>query len=94
MTPKKLAKLRGELEDYRANGCRGINSRELESFARRLDRDRASRGSEPNWKSEMFTDLRPVSIPHHSKDLNRFTAGSILDQLEEDIERHEMTFNN
>jgi hypothetical protein len=92
MTLKKLAKLRGELDAYRGNGCRGISPRDLESFARKLGRNRAKRGSEPNWVSEEFNDLRPVSIPHHSRDLSRFTAGSILDQLEEDIERHEAEF--
>jgi hypothetical protein len=31
-----------------------------------------------------------VSIPHHSQDLNRFTARAILQQLEEDLEALEV----
>jgi len=32
---------------------------------------------------------RPISIPHHTIDLNRFTAQRILDQLEADIDEIE-----
>jgi len=37
----------------------------------------------------VFPDLRPLSIPHHSKEVKRFTAESILDQLEMDVHRWE-----
>lgn len=88
MDYKKLTKLQSTIEELRNR--RGIKPRELESLAKALGRTRHSRGSEPNWVSEVFFDLRPVSIPHHGgRDINRFTAQSILDQLELDVERHQ-----
>lgn len=41
--------------------------------------------------SEPFPDLRPISIPSHPGTLKRFTAASILDQLDEDVFRWEET---
>lgn len=88
MDYKKLTKLQTEIEELRNR--RGIKPRELESLAQALGRKRHSRGSEPNWVSAVFPELRPVSIPHHGgRDINRFTAQSILDQLELDVERHQ-----
>ena len=87
MNKNKLRKTKEKLANFRKQG--GIKSTELESFAQDLGRKRSPRGSEPTWVSVPFPDLRPLSIPHHSSDLNKFTAGSILDQLEEDIERWE-----
>lgn len=88
MKSNKVAKLRRELESLRRRG--GIKPNELESLARSLGRAKHPRGSEPTWVSEEFPNLRPVSIPHHGgRDLNRFTAGGILDQLEVDLDLHE-----
>jgi len=88
MNPKKIAALRGQLNQLRRQG--GIKGRELEGFAKALGRERHKRGSEPTWVSTLFKDIRPVSIPSHAgRDLNRNTAGSILNQLEEDLERLE-----
>lgn len=61
----------------------------MEAIARSLGRKQHDRGKEPTWINEVFPDLRPVSIPHHASDLNRFTAQSILDQLEQDLKRLE-----
>ena len=87
LAASKIRKLRSEIEALR--GRRGIKSAELESLARRLGRRRAKRGKEPAWVSEKFPSSSPVSIPNHPGDLNRFTAGSILDQLEADLDRYE-----
>jgi hypothetical protein len=88
MDPKKVRKLREELESLRRRG--GVKSGELESLAARLGRRRAVRGSEPNWVNDLSRSSRPVSIPHHgNSDLNRFTARGILNQLEEDLEKYE-----
>jgi hypothetical protein len=54
-------------------------------LAEALGRRRADRGSEPTFVSDAFPGLRPLTIPSHSKPLKRFTALSVLDQLEEDI---------
>lgn len=87
MDLKKIQKLRDKIEKLRGRG--GINAVELASLARQLGRKRAKRGKEPTWVSESFPDSRPVSIPSHPGNLNRFTAGGILDQLEGDLDRHE-----
>ena len=88
MEPKKLAKLRQQLNSLRKR--RGLKSRELESLAKAMGRRRhPKRGKEPTWVSDLVPNTRPLSIPNHPGDLNRFTAGSILDQLEEDLYRLE-----
>lgn len=88
MNRRKLNKIKQKVGGFRARG--GIKSTELESLAKRLGRVKRDRGKEPNWVSDQFLSLRPLSIPHHgSGDLNRNTARAILDQLEEDIEKWE-----
>jgi len=87
MDLKKIQKLRDKIEKLRGRG--GVNATELETLARQLGRKKARRGKEPTWVSEIFPDSRPVSIPSHPRDLNRFTAAGILDQLEGDLDRHE-----
>lgn len=83
----KIRKLRSKIEALRGKGW--VKTSELESLARRLGRKRAKRGKEPTWVSEELPDRRPVSIPSHSVDVNRFTARTILDQLEADLDRYE-----
>jgi hypothetical protein len=86
MNSSKLDKLRQELDSLRKRG--GIKSTELESIAKSLGRKQSDRGKEPTWINAQFPSLRPLSIPHHgTSDLNKFTARSILGQLEEDIEK-------
>lgn len=88
MNRKKLIKIKQEVNGFRNRG--GVKSSEIESLAKRLGRTKSDRGKEPTWINSQFPHLRPLSIPHHgSKDLNKYTAGSILDQLEEDIEQWE-----
>jgi hypothetical protein len=89
MTPAKLRKLQSRLSQLRGSS---VKPRKLEGLAKTLGRKRVKRGSEPTWVNETFPALRPLSIPHHSRDVKRFTAESILDQLEaQDVaawERH------
>jgi hypothetical protein len=87
MDLKKIQRLRSQIGRLRGRG--GIKSAEIESLATRLGRKRAKTGKEPTWVSKVFPELRPVSIPSHPRDLNRFTAGGILDQLEADLDRYE-----
>ena len=88
MNRRRLSKIRQQIEACHKRG--GIKSAELESLAKDLGRVKSKRGKEPTWVNEQFPELYPLSIPHHgSHDLNRFTAGSILDQLENDLERWE-----
>ncbi len=66
-----------------------IKCTEMERLAKKLGRTRINRGKEPTWENLNFKTLRPLSIPHHPGDLNPYTADSILDQLEEDLEKIE-----
>lgn len=85
MNKNKLRSIRKRITACRGRG--GIKAEELEGLAKELGRVLSRRGKEPTWVSEPFPTLRPVSIPHHgSRDLNRFTAGTILDQFEFDLE--------
>jgi hypothetical protein len=87
MSLAKIRKLRSEIEALRNKGW--VKTAELEALARRLGRRRAKRGKEPTWISDELSDRRPVSIPSHPGDVNRFTARSILDQLEGDLDQYE-----
>ena len=87
MNRRKLSKIKQYIDSFRNRG--GVKSAELESLAKRLGRNESDRGKEPTWINRQFPNLRPLSIPHHSRDLNKITARSILDQLEEDIEKWE-----
>lgn len=64
-------------------------SRKLEKFAKSLGRRLAKRGSEPNWVSDLLPNARPISIPHHSRNLKRGTATNILDAFERDLDELE-----
>lgn len=77
MDRKKLGRLRREIAKLRGSPRK---SGELERLATKLGRGRVKRGAY-TWESTVF-DLPPVSIPHHSKELKRFTAEGILDHLE------------
>lgn len=82
---RKLKKLRGKIAKLRGKP-NNVLSRELESIAASLGREKADRGKEPTWVSRLMPGRNPVSIPNHPGALKRFTAGNILDQLEEDID--------
>lgn len=92
MNRKRLERIKQLHEALRHN--KGIKSKKLQNLARSLGRKLDNRGKEPNWINPNFQDLRPVSIPNHSVDMKRFTAKSVLDSLEEDIEHWEDSLNN
>ena len=88
MNREKLDKIRKLVEGLRNKG--GIGYSELESLARALGRVPSKRGKHQTWVNQTFDDLRPLSIPRHgSKDLNKYTANNILDQLELDLDKFE-----
>lgn len=79
----KIEKLRRELNAFRARK-RSLRAAELISFAERIGRKRVKRGKEPTYERQGWF---PLTIPNHPGNLAIGTASSILDQLEEDIER-------
>ena len=85
MNHKRLDRIEKVHEKLR--NSKEIKSKAMQGHARSLGRIPENRGKEPTWINPNFPALRPLSIPHHSKGLNRFTAQSILDQLEEDLDR-------
>jgi hypothetical protein len=89
MNKNKIRRLRRKLAKLRSKARGGIPSVELERFAESLGRREAKRGDHPTYISDLLPDARPVSIPHHSRPLNPFTAGSILDDLELDLDKLE-----
>jgi hypothetical protein len=83
MTPRKLEKLKQQLATYWRSPAKAAD---LERLAKGLGRKHVKRGSEPTWESKEFTELYPLSIPHHGgKDIPIGTRRSILDQLQEDV---------
>ena len=88
MAPDKLERARQDIQKLRGKG--GVKASKFEGLAKSLGRTKHKRGSEPTWVNPKHPDWRPLSIPHHgSKDINKHTGRSILDQLEEDIEKLE-----
>jgi hypothetical protein len=83
MDKRKVERLRRKIAKIRRTG--GIRSSELVRLAQQVGRRLHQRGREPTWVSELLPGARPLSIPSHAE-LNRFTARSILDQLEEDLD--------
>ncbi len=55
------------------------------ALAKACGRERSKSGKEPNWINPEFQKLYPLSIPHHGE-LNKYTARSILNQLEADLD--------
>lgn len=86
MNPKKVDKLRREIEGLRRKG--GVKGRELQKIAKAVGRKLGQRGKEPTWVSEQFP-RRPLSIPGHPGDLNKNTARDILEQLGQDLDEIE-----
>ena len=71
-------------------------ARDLEELARSLGRTIFNRGKEPTWVNKYFSELPPLSIPHHGgRDLATGTKHSILTQLEDDLAKwHEKIESN
>lgn len=88
MNKKKLGKLRRELEQLRA-GKHNLKTIDLTRFAGKVGRkEDRSRGKEPTYVSTAFPELNPLSIPGH-KTVNPYTADSIMDTFEADLDRWE-----
>lgn len=86
MQAAKLKRLRRRIDNLRRRG--GIKPRALEAIAKALGRKLGPSGKHPMWVIDR-AGSRPISIPHHTIDLSRFTARLILDQLEADIDEIE-----
>jgi hypothetical protein len=87
MNKRRMAKLRRELQKLRA-GRYNLKTSQIVAFAGKVGRTRdTTRGKEPTYVS-VLPELRPVSIPGHPT-INPFTAGSILDVLEHDLDKWE-----
>ena len=79
----KIDKLRQDLIALRARK-KSIRPKELMRFAERIGRQHVKRGKEPTYERPGWF---PLTIPNHPGTLAIGTACSILDHLEEDIER-------
>jgi hypothetical protein len=90
MDKNKLKRFRRRLAKLRQKSS-NIRARELISFAGALGRTRSNRGKEPTYVSTPLPHRRPLSIPDHPGSMPRYTAESILDDLETDIAELEAT---
>jgi hypothetical protein len=87
MDKKKIARLRRELDQLRAGKC-NLKRSDLVGFARKVGRlPDTSRGKEPTYVSVLH-QRNPLSIPGH-QNINPYTALSILDVLEVDLNKWE-----
>ena len=85
MNKNKIVELRRELGKLRAKK-HNIRGRDLTRFAGKLGRQRdTSRGTEPQWVTDLIPGSRPISIPGH-RTINPYTAESIMDRFEEDLD--------
>jgi len=84
MDAAKIKKIRRRINDLRQKG-NNVRHRDLEGIAVALGRKRSkTRTTEPTYVSEVF-DTNVITIPDHSGTLKKWTAMSILDQLEADL---------
>ncbi len=84
MNRRRLLKLRGEQQAMLRQA--DLPKKKLEALAKKLGRKRRPQQTgEGMWDSEPFPHLMPLSIPK-STPVKRFTAKSILNQLEEDLD--------
>lgn len=81
---KHLTKLRRRLNTLRRKSA-NLRHKDLESLAQSLGRVSSQRGKEPTYVNPTLPRSRPLTIPNHPGALARYTAESILDQLEEDL---------
>jgi hypothetical protein len=98
MTESKVKKLRRRLDAL----CRkrSVTIGELQSFAKDMGRRKLtgakSRGKEPQWVSDEFPELRPISIPFHGRKTNALPTGtgkSILNDFDGDVCKLELKYN-
>ena len=84
MDEKKLAKIQREIDSARAR-VGNLRHRDLAKIAKMLGRVRSKdRTNEPTYVSNLLLDANVITIPDHSRGVNKFTAKNILNQLEED----------
>jgi len=89
MDVKKLAKIKREIDSAR-QGAGNLRHRDLEKIAKMLGRVRSKeRTNEPTYVSTLLPDANVITIPDHSRGINKFTAKNILNQLEEDVFKFE-----
>jgi hypothetical protein len=93
MDEVKLKRLKRKLEGMRQRVA-NLRSRELIGLAEALGRTRSNRGKEPTYVSSLLPNSKPISIPDHPGSLNKYTAGNILDSLEQDIFNLEELLDN
>ncbi|HUW54564.1 MAG TPA: hypothetical protein VMV99_14230 [Rhodanobacter sp.] len=90
MTPRKLKKIRADLEQIQESP-NGIRYKVLVSLAEKLGRTRSKRGKEPTYVREDAPELSPpLSIPKHPGDMKRGTVLSIVEALLSDVDEWEL----
>jgi len=88
MTRDKIRKYRRQIEKLRRKG--GVSWKEMVSLARKIGRvPDTSRGKEPTYTSIHLPRSRPITIPHHEKDLTPGVKSNVLDDLERDLDELE-----
>ncbi|MDQ3747877.1 MAG: hypothetical protein M3367_02510 [Acidobacteriota bacterium] len=88
MDEKKLAKIKREIDSAK-QGAGNLKHRDLANIAKTLGRVRSkSRTSEPTFVSTLL-NTNVITIPDHARGLNKITALSILNQLEDDVNKFE-----
>lgn len=86
---KHIVKLRARVASLRGSD---VKPSELISLVEAMGRTKAKRGKHPTYIGGP-PGAMPISIPNHSK-VKRFTAGSILDQIEQDLDTYEELLNS
>jgi hypothetical protein len=95
VTPTSLKKIKQELRQT-LRSPQGRKPDELVSFAKRLGREKDSRGKEPTYVREREPALgSPLSIPRHgSKELKPCTTKNIITTLLDDADKWEQFLNS
>lgn len=92
MTPKKLKKIKQDLQGLRKSP-QGIKRSKLEAIAKQLGLSRSNIGHEPTYIKTTDPKLRPLTIPGHAGDIKVGTARCIIDQLLSCVDEWEIHLN-
>lgn len=84
---EKIEKLLREVRQLQGQ-VGNLRSKKVIQLAERCGYKAVTRGKEPPYRNTLWPACAILTIPHHSSGLNRYTAKSILQQLEGVLEDH------
>ncbi len=90
MDQKRIDKLRARVAELRGSD---VPSDKLIGLVEAIGLEKKNRGKHPTYGGGP-PGTTPISIPCHGKPVKRYTAGGILDQIEQHLDYYEAMLNS